>query len=269
MGQYRTEERTKVKRRLIEKAIQWAMQSRWEEAIEANREILEIAPQDVDALNRLGRALMELGRYAEARDAYGRAAEIDPNNSIAQRNLARLSALREEVSAAPAPEKVDPRLFIAETGKSGVTTLVRPGDRATLAKMSVGDQVYFRVDGRALLAINGRGEYLGQVEPKLAQRLIELMRGGNRYAAGLMSLENGALKIIIKETYQDPSQAGKVSFPSKGPEAVAIRPYIKGGLLRYEVEEEEEGEEGELGFGAEHEAEEVTEEAEHEYEEEE
>jgi len=269
MGQYRTEERTKVKRRLVERAIQAAMQSRWTEAIDANREILELYPQDVDALNRLGRALMELGRYGEARAAYSRAAEIDPNNSIAHRNLARLSTLSEEVAPAPVAERVDPRLFIAETGKSGVTTLVRPADRATLAKMSVGDQVYFRIDGRALLVTNGRGEYLGQVEPKLAQRLIELMRGGNRYAAGLMSIEDSTLKIIVKEIYQDPSQIGKVSFPSKGPEAAAIRPYIKVGLLREEIEEEEESEEAEAGFGLEHEGEELAEEIEPTFEEEE
>ena len=269
MAQYRTEERAKVKRRLIEKSIQLAMQNRWEEAVGANRDILDLAPQDVDAYNRLGRALMELGRYSEARDAYQRAVEIDPNNSIAQRNLTKLSALPEEAAPTPTPERVDPRLFIAETGKSGITNLVRPGNKATLAKMSVGDQVYLRIDGRALLATNGRGEYLGQVEPRLAQRLIDLLRGGNRYSVGLISLDDGAPKIIIRETYQDPSQAGKVSFPSKGPEAAAIRPYIKGGLLRYETEEEEEPEEGELGFGVEHEGEEPAEEPEHEFEEEE
>ena len=34
-------------------------------------------PNEVDAYNRLGKALTELGRYADARDAYGRAVKLD------------------------------------------------------------------------------------------------------------------------------------------------------------------------------------------------
>ena len=50
--------------RYAKEAIALAMQGRWEEAVAANRAILELFPEDVDAYNRLGSALMELGEYA-------------------------------------------------------------------------------------------------------------------------------------------------------------------------------------------------------------
>lgn len=240
MTQYRTEERVKLKRQKVEQAISLAMQNRWQDAVDVNRAILEISPDDVDAHNRLGRALTELSQYAAAKAAYARALELDPTNIIAMKNLTRLSTIAAVEAPAKAHQKVDPRLFIAETGKSGVTSLVRPASSEVLAKMSVGDQVYLKPDGRALLVVNANNEYLGQAEPKLSQRLIDLIHGGNQYAAAIVSLNETQVRLIIRETYQDPSQAGKISFPSKGPEATAIRPYIKGTLVKYELDEDEE-----------------------------
>lgn len=259
MTQFQTEERAKLKRHRVELAISLAMQNRWQEAVSVNRSIVELFPNDVDAYNRLGRALTELGQYAEAREAYGRAVEIDPTNTIAQKNLTRLSTISAVGAPAKAHQKVDPRIFIAETGKTGVTSLLRLAPKDVLAKMSVGDQVYLRPEGRALLVHNADQEYLGQVEPKLSQRLIDLIKGGNQYAAAIVSLDDNQVRTIIRETYQDPSQAGKVSFPSKGPEAAAVRPYIKDSIIRYELDEEEEEtlEEPEYAVDAEAEPEEV------------
>lgn len=266
MAHYQMDDRAKLRKHWVEQAISLAMKSKWEEAVTVNRTIIDLFPGDVDAYNRLGRALTELGRYKEAKEAYQKAVEIDPNNGIAQKNLARLSNLSVE-HAAGASEKIDPHLFIAETGKTGMAMLVRTADKSVLAKMTVGDQVYLKPEGRALLVRNSRGDVLGQVEPRVGQRLIDLIHGGNRYAAALVSLEDTNAKVIIREVHQDPSQAGKVSFPSKG-ETGAIRPYIKETLLKYELEDEElpEEEEEESEFGLEAEPEEGFEEVEYEAE---
>lgn len=250
MANYQVEERTKLRKHWVDQAISLAMQSKWDEAIKVNQMILEAFPNDVDALNRLGRASTETGQYAAARDSYRRAVEIDPNNTIAQKNLARLSVLNIESAPDAAHEKVDLRLFVAETGKSGVAQLVRLADRATIAKMAVGDQVYLAVEGRALMVRNGRGEVLGQVDPKVSQRLIDLINGGNQYAAAIMALDDTHVRVIIRETHQDPRQLGRVSFPSRGPDASAIRPYIKDTLLKYEADDDEDSEESEFDSDA-------------------
>src|SRR3954453_13549928 len=171
------------RRQTIEQAIQLAIQSRWEEAEQLNRQLLASFPEDVDANNRLGKALTELGRYAEARAAYTRAIELDPANGIARKNLARLATLGES-AAAPvgSGEKVDPGLFVEETGKSGIAVLIRPAGPA-LARMTAGDRVYLHRQDKTLTAENSRGEYLGTIDSRLALRLIKLMDAGNEYSA--------------------------------------------------------------------------------------
>src|SRR5262245_49056375 len=257
MATYGAEERTKLRKAWVDHAIQLAMQSKWAEAVAANRNILEHFPKDVDAHNRLGRALREQGQYREARDAYRKAVEIDPNNGIAQKNLASLESLDVDAGGAAAEERVDPRLFIAETGKSGAAGLVAVRDRALIAKMAVGDQVYLNPEGRALYVRNAGGDTLGQVEPKVAQRLIDLINGGNKYAAALMSVDDASARVIIHETYQHPSQVGKVSFPTRAEGGTLVRPYTKESLLKYSDSFEEDDEDGELeeGFQTEGEAE--------------
>ncbi len=236
---YQEEEQVSLRRRGSKRAIALAMQGRWREAIAANKSLIESFPNDVDAYNRLGRACMELGEYSQAKEAYSRAVELDPYNTIAKKNLHRLSRLGEGVvGLGNAFHKVEPQHFIEETGKAGVVNLYRLASQETLAKMVAGDRVYLKVDGSSLIVQDGRGEHLGQVEPKYGQRLIKLMKGGNKYTATVISSTEETLTIIIREVYQDPSQAGQLSFSSKGFER--IRPYVGDRIFRRDLEKEQE-----------------------------
>jgi len=232
---YQEEEQARLRRQRSKHAIALAMQGRWREAVAANKDIIGSFPNDVDAYNRLGRAYIELGDYSQAKEAYGRALELDPYNVIAQKNLRRLSYLGEAVVGAEADsDKVEPQHFIEETGKAGVVDLYHLAPQEILARMVAGDKVYLKIDESGLAVENGRGEYLGQVEPKHGQRLIKLMEGGNRYTAAVVSSAEDRVTVIIREVYQDPSQAGQLSFPSKGVEG--LRPFLSDKMIRRELE---------------------------------
>jgi len=236
-----TEDRAKLNRRLTREAISLAMQGKWREAVSVNQMILDNFPTDVEAYNRLGRALMELGEYARAREAYSKALELDPHNKIARKNLERLEMLGETSAPKHRDEhRIAPQLFLEETGKSGVVNLVNTASQEVLARMGAGDEVLLKIEGTKLLVTDRDGEYLGEVEPGHARRLIRLMEGGNKYAAAIAGLDGG-VRVFIKETYQHPSQMGRLSFPVK--EMAGFHPYLRGGLLRQEEQEEEEGEE--------------------------
>lgn len=237
---YQTDDAMRLRKQRTEQAIRLAMQSRWEEAVTVNESILEATQRrDSDAFNRLGRALMALGRFKDARDAYGNALRLDPTNQIAKKNLSALEKKAETESdgAAPSLDKVDPKLFVEETGKTGSTILQRPRKEA-LMRMTAGERVYLKQTGNQLVAENSAGEVIGQIEPRIALRLIRFMKAGNEYAAAISQLGNETARVIIRETFQHPSQVGKLSFPPSGVDGTP-RPYTREGLVRYDDEDEE------------------------------
>ncbi len=243
---FQSEDRLRQKRLKVERAINLAMQNRWSEAAEINRELTQEYPNDVDAHNRLGKALLELGRYAEARDAYATALRLDPMNTIAQKNYARLSKLVEEAQAAEAaagaaPTPVDPSLFIEETGKTAVTSLVDVAPPDVLAHITAGDPVRLEIHGNAVRALGPGSELLGKLEPKLGQRVLNLMRQGNQYSAAVTGVDDQSVRIIIRETYRHPSMGDRPSFPTAAP-VEAFRGYTRETVMRYGIEEEEEEE---------------------------
>jgi Tetratricopeptide repeat len=256
------EERARQKKQWTDLAIQQAQAGQWAEAVQTNQNILNLFPFEPDAYNRLGKAYNELGQYTEARQAYTQTLKYSPNNTIAKKNLERLSLLTDEpvpvaTTHAGAADRIDPRLFIEEPGKTGTTDLdnVSVG---VLAKVGVGDRVQLHVNGHTIMVRNSGGEDIGQIKPILANRLIKFMEGGNRYAAGVLAIENGVVRLMIREEYQHPNMFGRVSFPSQGG-GETIRAYTKDSLLRYDRDEEEEsGSEDEYYDGGD-EAEEMTE----------
>jgi tetratricopeptide (TPR) repeat protein len=234
------EEKARLKKQWTDLAIQQALASQWEEAVITNRNILNLFPSEPDAYNRLGKAYSELGQYAEARQAYTQTLKYSPDNTIARKNLERLAQLQEEpVQIHTGAERIDPRLFIEETGKTGTTDLINLALASVLAKVGVGDKVQLHVMGHTIHVRNSAGEDIGQIEPRLANRLINFMEGGNRYAAAILAMENGQVRLIIREEYQHPSMFGKVSFPSQGG-GDTIRAYIKDTMVRYDREDEDE-----------------------------
>jgi tetratricopeptide (TPR) repeat protein len=240
MAVFPSEERLRLKRVRSEKAIQLAVQNRWQEAVDVNRQLLELFPNDVDTYNRLGKALMELGSYAEARDAYAEAARLDPSNTIASKNLARLSKLAEEASGpgpAPPPAPVDPRLFIEESGKTAVTSLVDVAPFEAIAALTAGDKVELQVEEGVVRVISPTGQVVGQLEPKIAQRVIRLTEMGNRYTAAITSIDESHVRIIIREASRHPSMGSRPSFPTQAPE---IRPYTKDSVFRPDLDEDDD-----------------------------
>lgn len=233
-------ERARQKRQLADQAVKLAMQNQWQEAVDINRQIIDLTPDEGEAWNRLGKAFSELGRYGEARDAYNETLTREPNNAIALKQVKRLSLLAE---ASPEGDqtrtKLDPRLLVEESGKTGLFELRKPAAAPILARMTAGDEVHLKPEGSTLRVENGSGETLGLVPARAALRLIELLNGGNRYVAGVVSVAENGIRVLVRETYQAPALQGRVSFPSKGgPLPPELRAYTKDRALRFDLDED-------------------------------
>lgn len=238
---------TRLKRQLAEQAIAQATAAKWADAVETNRRLLEMGA-DAEAENRLAKAFWELGELAKAREHYQTALALDPMNRIAERNIDRLKILIQKAGdekTVPATEgsKAPVSIFVEETGKTGFAHLTDLADYRVLAQVNPGDYVELTPEKNRLIAISN-GVRIGIVEPRVAARLLKLIADGNKYAAGVTSLGNEDVRIIIREIFQDPRNYGKVSFPTAA-KSSDLRPYTKGTLVREEMDLEEELEEDE------------------------
>lgn len=205
-----------TKRQLVEDARLAAMEGRWEDALTINQQILERAPKDAAAYNRLGKAYLELGNVQQAVDAYTASLKIDPPNMIARRNLQRLEQLRGHSDAIQARSKrLTPRtnVFIQEVGKTWVDELINPSSLDVLADVASGEELALEAKNGHLLVNRSDGVLLGELDSRTAERIIELMAGGNTYEIFALGTSAAGLRIIVRETYRAPSQADRVSFP--------------------------------------------------------
>ncbi len=240
-------------------AIASALAQDWGKAVEANRVVLRIVPNNIEALNRLAKALLELGELDEARDAVDSALQLESTNTIARRNRERLeraeaaapvsrqrkrtrqskgiTAVKEAgatydgQATATNPQSSTPNVFSAhllmsEAGKSTIATLIDATDRTAVGHLSSGEALTLRQEGNRLLVHSSRGEPVGRVHPRLAQRILSLIEAGNRYeAAFLRDHPAEGVQVIIGEVYQDPSQEGRPSFPPSS--ASDFRGYVR------------------------------------------
>jgi hypothetical protein len=221
--------RGRARRQLVEHARQFATEGKWREAIEVNQQLIERSPRDVDAFNRLGKAYFELRRFRSAYEAYQTAYSIDPANVIAQRNISRIEPLKdteEEIDDTPETGPLRQNVFIEEVGKTYVDDLVNVATGPVLTELSSGDRLQIVIEGNAVTIQDLQGTFIGQLEPRLANRMVELLGMGNEYEAYVTSSTGMSVRIIIREVVKHPSMGSRLSFPRQGKVAIP-RAYLR------------------------------------------
>jgi len=132
---------------------------------------------------------------------------------------------------------VDPSVFIEESGKTAVTDLVDRARFQTIATLTAGDKLTLKVEDGIVRVMAPGDLVVGQLEPKIGQRVMRLMTAGNRYSAAITSIDEHHVRIIIREEYRDPSMRSRPSFSTLAPE---IRPYTKDSVFRTDMDDEDD-----------------------------
>ena len=218
----------KLKRDLSQEAVNLAVKGEWERATEANIAILELFPTDVEAMNRLVKALIETGSYVDAQAALNQVCEIAPYNNIAKKNRARLDQLtanpdlpKSETSKQARKAAGASQTFIEESGKSATTVLRNSNSlrnangRKTTIHLAPSDPVVVSREKNTVMVKTLDGQLLGQLEPKMGNRLARLMDRGNKYSAVVVSVNDDGVSIMVRETFKHPSLQNMCSFPSQ------------------------------------------------------
>ena len=85
---------------LFAAAVRWQQQQRFEEALAAYQQVLDLQPDYVDALTNLGSVLKRLGRPSEAIACYRRVLNLKPDSAPAWFNLGNALQVQEQRSEA-------------------------------------------------------------------------------------------------------------------------------------------------------------------------
>jgi len=218
----------KLKRKLSQEAVNLAVKGEWERATEVNIAILESFPTDVEAMNRLVKALIETGSYVDAEATLNQVREIAPYNNIAKKNRARLDQLtanpdlpKSETSKQARKAAGASQTFIEESGKSATTVLRNSNSlrnangRKTTIHLAPSDPVVVSREKNTVMVKTLDGQLLGQLEPKMGNRLARLMDRGNKYSAVVVSVNDDGVSIMVRETFKHPSLQNMCSFPSQ------------------------------------------------------
>lgn len=184
-------------------AIKYALENNWKLAVEANEELLLEDPNSIESLNRLGFALIKLGKYKKAKEAYKRVLAIDKTNPIATKNLKKLEMMsKQKVGKSEEPIQIGMSLqdmFIEEAGKTRTVDLKNLADKKSLSILQPGDKVNLVIKRSKIFIQDGGKKYIGMLPDSIGSRLIKLMKGGNEYSAFIKASDEKNVAVFLKE----------------------------------------------------------------------
>ncbi len=199
---------------LAQLAIEAALTSKWADALKLNKKILKTEPQNIDALARLARANMELGKRNLAKKFYSEVLKYDPYNPIALKNLKIIKSFKSDGQdpLSNATNNLSPALFLQEPGKSKVVNLLNVAEPQKLSFAFCGMKVAMLIRGRKITVIDPNNSYLGVLPDDISFHLLRLIKGGNKYELFIKSIRVNGLSVLIKETFRSRRFKNQASF---------------------------------------------------------
>lgn len=198
---------------LTDTAINLALKCKWIEAIEVNKKILKIDPDDIDALNRLARCYCELGKIKLAKETSLKICKLDPNNSIANKALEKYkkfnvgeNKIREDQNALASD-------FIEEPGTTKQTHLINLSSGNTISSLDSGDEVKMIPNGHRVAITTKDDKYIGRLPDDMSAVLKKLLKHNYKYKVLIKSASKDSVKIFIKEIKRGLGCEHVKSFP--------------------------------------------------------
>jgi tetratricopeptide (TPR) repeat protein len=198
---------------LKDKAIQATLLGEWQDATVLNKALLSKNPKDIDALNRLAYAFTALGKIKNAKSTYKKVLQLDILNQIAIKNIKRLSELDpEQLAKNVLFAKHANSIFLEETGKTKIISLINTAQPKTIALLATGQSILISIKRSKIFIQNQNQQYLGVLPDDIGRRLIKLIKGGNVYEACIKSATEHNVSVFRKEAKRASKYKNQPSF---------------------------------------------------------
>lgn len=199
-------------------AIAAALRCEWNQALNINKKIIKNDPENVDCLNRLGKAYLELGKLALSKKAFETSLKLDPYNTIAQKNLKKVASFKkngrfvENGSSGTQLVSLSPDLFLEEPGTTRLVSLIKVAEPQKLMTLSPGQSVELVAKSKGVYVTDKNNQYLGVLPDDTGFHLRKLMSGGNKYLTIIKSIRGNGLMILIREVFRSKKFKNQASF---------------------------------------------------------
>lgn len=192
--------------KLQQQAISAAKSQDWEKAFQANQELLELKPLDVNTLNRLGATYLQLKKPRKAQQTFKQVLDLDRSNKLAQKHLQRIKDKQNTSLPAFSNES-----FIEEPGKTKSVELYRLADKNVLKKVSIGQECLLHPKNR-YISVCADKIYIGSLPEDLSFRLAKLIKSGNQYSCRIRSCDGIQCVVHIREVERSTTNRNTASF---------------------------------------------------------
>lgn len=197
-------------------AVNAALNSSWNTAIDCNEKILKKDPDDIAALNRIAYAYLELGNVNKAQKYYRLVLKIDSYNQIALKNIKKIKESSFPKKSIERKRTTLPMsIFLEEPGKTKVVGLLKLASKNVLVSLRPGDNAILKPKKHYIVVEDCQENYLGSLPDDLSFRLLKLIKIGNQYEAFVRSSSKNSLFVFIKETFRSKRLNNTPSFVCK------------------------------------------------------
>lgn len=215
---------------LLSTAINAALNQDWQKAIELNQSLLKENREDINSMNRLAHAYIQIGKLDEARKLYKKILDLDKYNSIALKKLERLSTLPKTKTGKSVSYRklstplLSPSLFIEEPGKTKTVSLKNTAPAGILSHLNPGEAIIFFPKRHSIEIRTQNKEYIGALPDDFAFRLLRFMKAGYDYEVFVKSATKNSVSIFIREIKRAKRFKSQPSFLSIS--STQIHPWV-------------------------------------------
>jgi len=197
---------------LSDSAVNAALTQNWLEAISINKQILQQSPKSIEALNRLGFALLKTGKIHEGKQMFEKVLKLDPYNRIAENNLKKVDLLHKNANDFIRDCPVSPLLFLEEPGKTKIVDCVNIASTQILSTLSCGQEVYFKLKKHGIDIRDAKGIYIGALPDDLSFKLLLFIKNGNGYSINIKRITKSCVSVFIREMKRGKKFEHQASF---------------------------------------------------------